>query len=101
MLTQDQLDALDEAGRLLAPILQAMEMNDQRPAVSLSRDGRLMVNAYVDKDYKHHVAGTGDSLSAAASDFIAKRDAKLVEVAAEEAERAEFEAWKAQREQAA
>lgn len=96
---QDTIDALDEAGRLLAPIIDA-ERGSNPPAISV-RGNSFTVHGFVDAHYKHHVSGNGESLSTAFFDFLAKRSDKLRELEEEERQRADFQAWKAQRECAA
>ena len=105
--TQEQLEALDEAGRLLGPILQAERIKGrygyEYPSVHL-RDREVSFYQSVGRKANGETVGAhgaGENMRAAFARFLADRGDKLAELAREEAERAEFEAFKAQRRQVA
>jgi hypothetical protein len=97
--TQEKLAALDEAGRLLAPILKA-ETDDLlgwSPYVLLDPRGFRVFGRVNKEPGGPSVSGVGETLSAAFTQFLANRSDKLSELAREAEERAAFEAFRAQR----
>lgn len=100
--TQETLDALDEAGRLLAPILQSEAyergiLGRSAPSVHVSMDGHFSVHGFIgEPGAPETVIGHADCLSAAFVQFLANRSDKLAEIEREEQIKREFEAFKAQ-----